>query len=419
MGYKILSSIVVVCLSVATALTTGCGSSTTASSDDGTTTTTTGNADVAAGWTSDLSKYVVADKDGNTATLSDGVISITPNGGTTVTIYYDTTTGLPTKAVVGDIIFVYEWDTANTTVSVAYIDSSGSISLARDIAASASDIAAITGLYSSVSVSPDAVPSVSKGFVEDVQANPWWYIGKVAGGIGCLGSLGLAYATAGTSEIVLAGQAIIGTCGLLVVSTAYEATIADDIVEGAAGAPVGALVSLVPDSMGCASLDVTDCVQAVAALHELTTSTADTRVTTVTSEVTSATASLKGAGGAVKVTLSWESAVDLDLHVTDPDGEELYYSDKTSASGGLLDIDDTDGGTSANPAAENIYWDTNAPSGTYTVTVVYYSGSVSNVAYSVIVYIDDLQSGDRHTGTLSYASPSTEVPVTTFTYTAQ
>lgn len=418
MGYKILSSIVVVYLSVATALTTGCGSSsTTASSDDGT--TTTGNADVVAGWTSDLSKYVVADKDGNTATLSDGVISITPNGGTTVTIYYDTTTGLPTKAVVGDIIFVYEWDTANATVSVAYIDSSGSISLARDIAASASDIAAITSLYSSVSASPDVVPSLSKGFVENVQENPWWYIGKVAGGIGCVSSVGLAYVTAGTSEIVLAGQAIMGTCGLLVVTGAYEATIADDIVEGAAGAPVGALVSFVPDSMGCASLDPTDCVQAVADLHEIATSTADTRVTTVASEVTSATASLKGAGGAVKVTLSWESAVDLDLHVTDPNSEEIYYSHKTSASGGLLDVDDTDGGTAANPAAENIYWDTNAPSGTYTVTVVYYSGSTSNVAYSIIVYIDDVQYGDIHTGTLSYASPSTEVPVTTFTYSGQ
>ncbi len=102
--------------------------------------------------------------------------------------------------------------------------------------------------------------------------------------------------------------------------------------------------------------------------------------------------------------------------MTDPNGEEIYYSHRTSASGGELDVDDTDGGTAANPAVENIYWLSDALSGSYTVTVVYYSGTVSNVSYSVVVYVNDLQSGDRHTGTSSSANSSTKIPVTTFTY---
>lgn len=120
------------------------------------------------------------------------------------------------------------------------------------------------------------------------------------------------------------------------------------------------------DSMQCVGLNAADCVQAGAGILDAITGTSDTQTTTMADEITSATASLRGAGSAVKVTLAWESVVDLDLHVTDPNGEEIYYSHRTSASGGVLDVDDTDGGTAANPTAENIYWLSDALSGSYT-----------------------------------------------------
>jgi hypothetical protein len=79
--------------------------------------------------------------------------------------------------------------------------------------------------------------------------------------------------------------------------------------------------------------------------------------------------------GDVRVTLTWGDLNDLDLHVIDPSGEEIYYAHRESASGGTLDID-------ANPdcynptytPVENIFWPSGtAPFGTYTVKVNYYA----------------------------------------------
>lgn len=79
--------------------------------------------------------------------------------------------------------------------------------------------------------------------------------------------------------------------------------------------------------------------------------------------------------GDVQATLSWTSGDDLDLHVIDPSGEEIYYSNPTSASGGQLDVDRiprcaSDGSENV----ENIFWPTGeSPSGFYKVWVHEYS----------------------------------------------
>ncbi len=80
--------------------------------------------------------------------------------------------------------------------------------------------------------------------------------------------------------------------------------------------------------------------------------------------------------GDVQITLVWDDTNDLDLHVTDPNGEEIFYNHTSSASGGRLDVDANAGcsGTTSSPR-ENIFWPTGlAPTGTYTVTVVYFKG---------------------------------------------
>ena len=61
-------------------------------------------------------------------------------------------------------------------------------------------------------------------------------------------------------------------------------------------------------------------------------------------------------GVAVKVgdpqfTLLWDTEVDLDLHVIEPGGKEIYWEDPKGTFGGELDVDNTKGF-----GPENIYW---------------------------------------------------------------
>ena len=68
--------------------------------------------------------------------------------------------------------------------------------------------------------------------------------------------------------------------------------------------------------------------------------------------------------GALQVSLSWNTATDQDLWVTDPLGKKIFWNSTTSSTGGRLDRDDIDG-----YGPENIYWLSDAPDGTYKVEV--------------------------------------------------
>lgn len=117
--------------------------------------------------------------------------------------------------------------------------------------------------------------------------------------------------------------------------------------------------------------------------------------------------------GAVHITLTWDNATDVDLHVIDPYGEEIYYAHRNSASGGELDVDDIDG-----YGPENIFWpEGGAPNGLYTVAVVYFSsGGRGSSHYDVTVRYPSL-AGDQiineHSGTLT--SSGERHTITTFT----
>jgi hypothetical protein len=69
---------------------------------------------------------------------------------------------------------------------------------------------------------------------------------------------------------------------------------------------------------------------------------------------------VKRAGGqieaALRCSLSWFNYDDLDLHVTEPDGNEIYYGHKLSSTGGQLDVDMNAGSGSTRSAVENIFW---------------------------------------------------------------
>jgi hypothetical protein len=86
--------------------------------------------------------------------------------------------------------------------------------------------------------------------------------------------------------------------------------------------------------------------------------------------------------GDPQFTLIWNTdGVDLDLHVIEPGGKEIYWEDPKGAKGGELDVDNTKGF-----GPENIYWlvDSDGPDsekvkgpgppGTYKWFVVYWGG---------------------------------------------
>ena len=120
--------------------------------------------------------------------------------------------------------------------------------------------------------------------------------------------------------------------------------------------------------------------------------------------------------GDVQVSVAWDAPTDVDLHVFDPSGEEIYFGNKTSASGGTLNLD-------SNPACsidgvnnENVTWPTgNAPAGQYTVTLVYWSAcSQPQSNYTVTIFVRG-QQPQIFSGTLVNASTNTQIPIGTFT----
>jgi len=117
----------------------------------------------------------------------------------------------------------------------------------------------------------------------------------------------------------------------------------------------------------------------------------------------------------VQVTLNWNSNADIDLHVIEPGGEEIFFNYPVSTAGGTLDRDNKcDNFELGKP--ENIFW-TTPPNGTYTVNVVYYEdcGGAGTVNFTVRVCISG-NCGNPISGTVNTVDPYVSVPVTTFTY---
>ncbi len=79
-----------------------------------------------------------------------------------------------------------------------------------------------------------------------------------------------------------------------------------------------------------------------------------------------------GNSGGLKVTLMWNFMGDIDLRITQPNGNTIYWKNKRdTATGGFLDIDNREGGSGA---AENTYW-VSPQAGKYSVDIEYYAAS--------------------------------------------
>lgn len=86
--------------------------------------------------------------------------------------------------------------------------------------------------------------------------------------------------------------------------------------------------------------------------------------------------------GGVQITASWNSGADIDLYVTDPSGDTLYYNeqhDRTQLGGHL---DHSARGDcrreQQNQRVENAFWPLPPPTGSYRVELHYFSPCASS-----------------------------------------
>ena len=88
--------------------------------------------------------------------------------------------------------------------------------------------------------------------------------------------------------------------------------------------------------------------------------------------------------GPLRITLTWDTPGDMDLHVLTPCGTEISYNNET-ACGGKLDVDS--GGT----GPENVVWTAAAnpngpPLGTYLICPEAYSSEVVGASYTLVIF---------------------------------
>jgi hypothetical protein len=147
-------------------------------------------------------------------------------------------------------------------------------------------------------------------------------------------------------------------------------------------------------------------------VEEPTTTTVEETTTTVeettTTTVPETTTTVLGTGD-VQVTLRWDGPADMDIYVTDPNGEQLSFGSRTSSSGGQLDVDANAACAEESGApTENVFWPPGAaPLGTYLVGVSLYDpcGSALPVAWTLTITVDG------QVWVLSGASAEAQVPV--------
>jgi uncharacterized protein YfaP (DUF2135 family) len=127
--------------------------------------------------------------------------------------------------------------------------------------------------------------------------------------------------------------------------------------------------------------------------------------------------------GDIQVSVSWDVDNDIDLHVVDPNGFELYWDQDVSPEGGLLDLDSNAACSQDGVDNENIVWPKGkAIPGTYIVRV----DNFDNCLGAAVNYVVTVQKGDRppqtFTGSFAAGDPGDAggagdgTLITTFTY---
>lgn len=119
----------------------------------------------------------------------------------------------------------------------------------------------------------------------------------------------------------------------------------------------------------------------------------------------------------LEIILRWEGANDLDLQVTDPAGERIYFSHPHAASGGKLDQDSNAGcHESRRRPVERAYWPPErAPAGEYQIAVTFSRQCNADEATPFQITIRADGTSYTYTGQLEPPTPA-QTLVTTFRY---
>ena len=97
--------------------------------------------------------------------------------------------------------------------------------------------------------------------------------------------------------------------------------------------------------------------------------------------------------GEIQTNVTWDTKADVDLHLIDPSGKEIYYASRNSPTGGQLDLDSNAGCGSDGPRAENIFWGDGliVPHGEYILRVDYWSScGVAKTNFTVTINLRGL-----------------------------
>jgi len=92
--------------------------------------------------------------------------------------------------------------------------------------------------------------------------------------------------------------------------------------------------------------------------------------------------------GEIQTNVTWDTPADVDLHLIDPSGKEIYYASRHSTTGGQLDLDSNAGCATDGPRAENIFWGDGivVPHGEYILRVDYWSScGATSTRYTVTI----------------------------------
>ena len=129
--------------------------------------------------------------------------------------------------------------------------------------------------------------------------------------------------------------------------------------------------------------------------------------------------------GDIQISVAWTDSADVDMHVLDPNNEEIYFGHKTAASGGVLDRDANAAcgkntlpdGSQAFVSNENVTWPTGMGiNGTYKVVLDLWSACGVTRTDWVVTLQRVGTVPQIFTGSFNGVPAGTDDSVTTFTY---